>query len=218
VRTIAATLTLLAVVTTTAAVAANPRSEKVRLRPADVALAKRAVLRQADVGPDWVHVATARKTDSQFACSSFRPDFSSFTVTGQASASFRSSPPGAQMDSTVAVFQTRAQAAGDFRRGAKPQLAACLADQVRRAFRGYPKGVRGRLISSKMVKAPALGELSAAYAIAAELTGNGNSIPVFVDVIAVQRGRSIAAMVFTGAGSRLPSKRYYAASVSDRLR
>jgi hypothetical protein len=218
VRTIAATLTLLAVVTTTAAVAANPRSETVRLRPADVALAKRAVLRQADVGPDWVRVATARKTDSQFACSSFRPDFSSFTVTGQASATFRSSPPGAQMDSTVAVFQTRAQAAGDFRRGAKPQLAACLADQVRRAFRSYPKGVRGRLLSSKMVKAPAVGELSAAYAIAAELTGNGNSIPVFVDVIAMQQGRSIAALVFTGVGSRLPSKRYYAASVSDRLR
>jgi hypothetical protein len=218
VRTIAATLTLLAVVTTTAAVAANPRSERVRLRPADVALAKRAVLRQADVGPDWVRVATTRKTDSQFACSSFRPDFSSFTVTGQASASFRSSPPGAQMDSTVAIFQTRAQAAGDFRRGAKPQLAACLADQVRRAFRSYPKGVRGRLLSSKMVKAPAVGELSAAYAIAAELTGNGNSVPVFVDVIAMQQGRSIAAMVFTGVGSRLPSKQYYAASVSERLR
>lgn len=217
-RTIAATLTLLAVVTTTAAVAANPRSERVRLRPADVALAKRAVLRQADVGPDWVRVATTRKTDSQFACSSFRPDFSSFTVTGQASASFRSSPPGAQMDSTVAIFQTRAQAAGDFRRGAKPQLAACLADQVRRAFRSYPKGVRGRLLSSKMVKAPAVGELSAAYAIAAELTGNGNSVPVFVDVIAMQQGRSIAAMVFTGVGSRLPSKQYYAASVSERLR
>jgi hypothetical protein len=140
-RAIAATLTLVAVVTATSGVAANPRSEKIRLRPADVALAKRSVLRQADVGPDWARVATSRKTDSQFACSSFQPDFSSFTIT-------------AQIDSTVAVFRTRAQAAGDFRRGAKPELAACLADQVRRAFRSYPKDVRGRLLSSKMVKAP----------------------------------------------------------------
>jgi hypothetical protein len=218
VRTIAPTLALVAVVTATAAVAANPRSEKIRLRPADVALAKRAVLRQGDVGPDWVRLATSRKTDSQFACSSFRPDFSSFTVTGQASASFQSSPPGAQIDSTVAVFLTKAQAARDFRRGAKPQLAACLADQVRRAFRSYPKGVRGRVLSSKMVKAPRLGERSAAYAITARLSGNRNSLPMFVDVLAVQRGRSIAALVFSGVGSRLPSRQYYAASVTDRLR
>jgi hypothetical protein len=69
-----------------------------------------------------------------------------------------------------------------------------------------------------MVPAPKLGELSAAYAITASLSGNGVSIPVFVDVIAVQRGRSIAALVFTGLGSRLPSRQYFAARVSGRLR
>ena len=217
-RTIAATLTLVAVVTATAAVAANPRSEKIRLRPADVALAKQAVLRQGDVGPDWIRMATFRQTASQGACSSFRPDYSSFTITGQASSSFQSSPPGAQIDSTVAVFLTKAQAAGDFRRGAKPQEAGCLADQLRRAFRSYPRGIRGRVLSSKMVKAPRLGERSAAYAITARLSGNGNSLPMFVDVIAVQRGRSIAAVVFTGIRSRLPSRQYYAAIVADRLR
>lgn len=218
-RTLAVTLTLVAVFATTAAGAADPRAEKVRLRPADVTLAKRAVLRQADVGPDWVRVTAPKKNGGQFACDNFRPDFSSFTVTGQASASFRiTSPPGAQMDSAVAVFQTRDQAARDFRLGAKPELASCLADQVRRGFRGYPKGIRGRLLSSRMVPAPKLGELSAAYAITASLSGNGVSIPVFVDVVAVQRGRSIAALVFTGLGSRLPSRQYFAARVSGRLR
>jgi hypothetical protein len=210
---------LAAVLGTSAAAAADPRAEKVRLRPADVALAKRAVLRSADVGPDWDRVAAPKQNDSQFACGSFRPDFSPFTITGQASASFRSDSPlgPAQIDSTVAVFQTSGQAAGDFRRGAKPALATCLADQVRRAFRRYPKGVRGRLLSSKMVTAPELGDLSAAYAISAELSGNGVSMRVFVDVNVVQRGRSIAALVFTALGSRLPSRQYFATSVSDRL-
>ena len=69
-----------------------------------------------------------------------------------------------------------------------------------------------------MVKAPRLGERSAAYAITARLSGNGNSLPMFVDVIAVQRGRSIAVLVFSGVGSRLPSRQYYAAGVTDRLR
>jgi hypothetical protein len=206
------------VVAAAASAATDPRAEKVRLRPADLSLAKRAVLKQADVGPDWDRVA-APKDDSQFSCGTFRPDFSSFTITGKASASFRfTSPPGGQVDSTVGVFKTRSQAAGDFRLGAKPQLATCLADQVRRAFRGYPQGIEGRLLSSRMVKAPKLGERSVAYAIAAEISGNGSTIPVFVDVVAVQRGRSIAALVFTGLGSRLPSRQYYAARVTRRLR
>jgi hypothetical protein len=209
-------LALVAVLATSAVAATDPRAEKVRLRPADVALAKRAVLRQEDVGPDWVRVPTL-KNDSQFTCSGFQPDFSSFTITGQASASFRIES-GAQMDSTVAVFRTKGQAAGDFRKGARPELAKCLADQVRRAFRGYPKGVRGKLLSSKMVTAPDLGDQSVAYAIGAELSGNGISVRVFVDVVVVQRGRSIAAIVFTGLGGRLPSRQFFAAAVTGRLR
>ena len=217
-RIVAASLALVTLLAVSAAQAADPRAEKVRLRPADVNLAKWAVLRQADVGPDWDRVATQKRKSGQFACASFKPDYSAFTVTGQAFASFRSSPPGAHIDSTVAVFRTKAQAVGDFRLGAKPQLATCLAEELRRAFRQYPEGVEGRLLSSKMVPAPKLGERSAAYAITARLSGNGTSLPVFVDVIAVQRGRSIAALVFTGVGTVLPSRRYYAALVTDRLR
>lgn len=218
-RTVAALLALVTIVAASASAAVDPRAEQVRLRPADVSLAKRAMLTQDDVGPDWSRVPAQRRDGGQFACATFKPDFSAFTVTGQASASFREgSPPGAQIDSTVAVFRTKAQAVGDFRLGAKPQLARCLAEELRRAFRRYPEGVEGKLLSSQMVPAPKLGERSAAYAISARLSGNGNSLPVFVDVIAVQQGRSIAALVFTGLGSRLPSRQYYAASVTDRLR
>lgn len=217
-RAVAITLALAAVLAATAG-ATNPRAEKEQLRPADVALAKRAVLQQADVGPDWTRVKTPKEDDGQFACKSFNPDFSAFTVTGQAYASFQfSSSPGGQIDSTVAVFLTKSQAAGDFRLGAKPQFAGCLADQVRRAFRSYPKSIQGRLVSSEMVRAPKLGDRAAAYAVKAELTGNGATIPVFVDVIAVQRGRSIAALVFTGLGSPMPSRQYFAAQVTQRMR
>jgi hypothetical protein len=218
-RMLAVTLAVVAAFATAAAGATDPRAEKVRLQPADVSLAKRAVLRQSDVGPDWDRVATRRRNGGQFACATFKPDFSSFTVTGQAWATFRvSSPPGAQIDSTVAVFKTTTQAAGDFRLGAKPELAGCLARELRGAFRRYPEGVEGRVLSSKMVTAPKLGERSAAYAITARLRGNGTSLPVFLDVLAVQRGRSIGALVFTGLGSRVPSQRYFAATLTQRLR
>lgn len=215
-RVLAATLALVAVFATTAAGASDPRAEKIRLQPADVALAKRAVLRQSDVGSDWTRVER-HGGNSQFSCASFRPDFSAFTVTGQARSSFRLAA-GAQMDSSVAVFRTKAHAVGDFRLGARPELAACFARELRKAFRQYPEGIEGRLLTSKMVTAPKLGERSAAYAITARLSGNGTSLPVFVDVVAFQRGRSIGALVFTGAGSRLPSQRYYAAAIADRLR
>jgi hypothetical protein len=215
-RILAATLAIVAISATAAAGGTDPRAEKIRLRPADVALAKLAVLQQSDVGPDWARVATQRR-GAQFSCASFKPDFSAFTVTGQAWASFRLAA-GAQMDSAVAVFRTKAHAVGDFRLGARPELAACFARELRKAFRRYPEGVEGRLLSSKMVTAPKVGERSAAYAITARLSGNGTSLPVFVDVVAFQRGRSIGALVFTGVGSRLPSQRYFAAAVADRLR
>ncbi len=215
-RILAATLAIVAISATAAAGGTDPRAEKIRLRPADVGLAKLAVLQQSDVGPDWARVATQRR-GGQFSCASFKPDFSAFTVTGQAWASFRLAP-GAQMDSAVAVFRTKAHAVGDFRLGARPELAACFARELRKAFRRYPEGVEGRLLSSKMVTAPKVGERSAAYAITARLSGNGTSLPVFVDVVAFQRGRSIGALVFTGVGSRLPSQRYFAAAVADRLR
>jgi hypothetical protein len=219
VRILAVTLALITVIGAAAAQAADPRAEKVRLRPADVALAKRAVLTQDDVGPDWARFTAPKTKDGQFACSTFRPDFSAFTVTGEATSSYQiTSQPSAQIDSSVAVFLTKSQAARDFRLGAKPGLAGCLADQVRRAFRGYPKSVRGKVISSKMVAAPKVGELSAAYALTASLTGNGVSIPVFVDVIATQRGRSIAVLIFTGLSRHVPSRPYYAGLVVDRLR
>ena len=218
-RIVVTLLALVAVFAASAAGAPDPRSEKVRPRPADVALAKSAVLQQSDVGPDWLRVKTAKDDDSQFACPGFDPDFSRFTITGQAYASFREpSPPGAQIDSNVAVFKTRAQAVGDFRLGAKPQFASCLAGQLRKAFRSYPDGVQGTVLSSNMVTAPKLGERAAAYAIRARLTGPGGSFPVWVDVVAVQRGRSIAALVFTALGSRLPSRQYFAAAVANRLR
>lgn len=216
-RILAAMLAIVAVSATAAAGGTDPRAEKIRLRPADVALAKRAVLRQSDVGPDWTRVATRNRGSNQFSCTSFRPDFSAFTVTGQAWATFQLAA-GAQMDSSVAVFRTKAQAVGDFRLGAKPELAACFARELRRAFRRYPEGVEGRLLSSKMVTAPKIGERSAAYAITARLSGNSTSLPVFVDILAFQRGRSIGALVFTGLGSRLPSQRYFAAAIVGRLR
>ncbi len=219
-RIAVATLALLtAALASSAAGATDPRSETVRLRPADVALAKRAVLQQSDVGPDWIRVPGV-KGESQFECDSFNPDFSAFTITGQAYASYRieSDAGGNQIDSTVAVFPSRAQAVGDFRLGAKPPLADCLAAEMRRTFRRYPAGIEGRLLSAKMVTAPKLGEHAAAYAMTAELKGNGVSLRVYVDVLVVQRGRSMAALVFTATGSRMPSREFYAAGVVGRLR
>ena len=216
-RMLAVTLAIVAVSATAAAGGTDPRAEKIRLQPADMALAKQSVLRQSDVGPDWTRVRTQKRNGGQFACASFRPDYSAFTVTGQAWATFRLAA-GAQVDSTVAVFKSKVQAAGDFRLGARPSLAGCFAQQLRQAFSRYPEGVKGRLLSSTMVRAPKIGDRSAAYAITARLTGNGTSLPVFVDVLAFQRGRSIGALVFTGLGSRLPSQRYYAAAIDNRLR
>jgi hypothetical protein len=216
---VVAVLSALAVAVTASAVAAtSPRSEKLELRAADVSLARRTVLRQSDLGPAWQRMPSLGPWQSA-TCPSFRPDLSAYTITGRAASGFLyGSPTREQIVSAVEVFATRGQAAGDFTAGAKPALARCLAYQTRRAFRSYPPGVEGRVLSSRMVASPGLGERSAAYALTARVTGNGTSFSLFMDVVVVQRGRSIAVLGFSGVGRRPSSQRSRTLTVVSRMR
>src|SRR5437899_4805548 len=55
--------------------ARDPHAEKRQHTSAGMALARRVLLRQDDVGPDWTRVAVP-KTNSTLDCPGFNPDFS----------------------------------------------------------------------------------------------------------------------------------------------
>ena len=103
----------------------DPRRERLQLNAADGALAREITVRRGDLGTGWRSARTSPDDSGAPGCQGFRPDFSAFTITGRANSAF-TRRDGASIQSQVEVYKSRADAAGDFRAGAKPGLARCL--------------------------------------------------------------------------------------------
>jgi hypothetical protein len=186
---------IVAVTTSTAVAGTDPSLEKKKLRPADMALAKRSNLVLADLAKGWTRYRS-RSSGTGSSCPGYKPNLSRFTITGEAMASFQHRQ-GFFIVSAIQVFPSRAEAAADFRTGAKPELARCL----RFAFEGdFAKGAggKGTTTSSRVVASPRIGERAAWYRLVGRLTVQGNVAPVHMDVLAVQKGRTQAMLMFVG--------------------
>lgn len=208
---------LLALVLVSAALAAtDPRAEKRRLRRADVALAKRTNLKLSELGAAWRSFPASAGSGSTSSCPGYRPDFSRFTITGESIAAYVSST-GSSIVSSVQVYPSRAQAAADFRLGARPGFARCLGQMFETDIaRGA--GGRGTTVSSRMLASPRVGERAAWYRLVGRLTVRGRTIPVYLDVLGVQQGRSQAGLFFTGLGGPQRGQVALARRLAARMR
>lgn len=207
---------LFTVGTVGALAATDPHDERERLRPADMALARKATLKATDLAAGWTRMPTSPDEDDDSKCPGFDPDFSAFTITGKAESMFGRRGVGVVL-SAVEVYATRAQAIGDFRTGAKPGLAKCLRHGFETAF-ARSAGGRARTISSRMVRAPRVGERSAFYRLVGTLTAQGRTIRVHMDVLAFQRGRSITVLFSTGLGGPIYGQTAAARALAARMR
>jgi hypothetical protein len=207
-------IVLLALVLATTSAARDPRLEQVRLNAADSALAKRITLKAGDVGVGWRR-ARVPDSDEPLRCPGFNPDLSRFTVTGKAKTAF-TQPTGASIASAVEVYESRADAVGDFKTAATPALARCMKVMLEREF--GTAGVPVRVRSARVVPAPRVGDRRIAYRVIAALGLGGANLNVYFDVVVMQKGRSIAALFFTSPGSRLPRQSSLAAAVASRMR
>ena len=200
----------------TAAFGRDPRLEKLQLRATDVALAKRVTLRQRDVGASWGAIRIPKSSGERLVCPGFNPDFSRFTISGKASSGFMRSG-GASIFSSVEVYESRADAIGDFRVGAKPIVATCLKRSLERELEASAL-VEVSFPFAGVVAAPGVGDKKIAYRIVARLEAASTQLDVYLDVVVVQRGRSIAALFFTGPKQPLPGQAQIASSVAARMR
>jgi hypothetical protein len=194
--------------------ATDPHKERERLRPADMTLARRTTIKATDLVSGWTRMPVGSDDDSK--CPGFDPDFSAFTITGKAWSLFAQLGGGAVL-SAVEVYQTRTQAIGDFRTGAKPAFAKCL----RHAFEtDMARGAGGTAKTkwSRMVPAPRVGERSALYRLVGTLTLQGTTIRVYTDVLAFQRGRSITTLLSSGLGGRILGQTSLARALAARMR
>ena len=172
-----------------------PRLEQKRLRPADVALAKRTTLRAADLGRGWTRRQPERSSDELPNCPGVDLDFSMFTITGTARSAFNAGISSAE--SQVEVFESRSDAARDFRKATSAPVLRCLGRYFRDEAAKASPGAR--VISSKLLSRPRLGEQAILYRILMEVPVDTGRLRIFVDVVGFQRGRTAVALVFSSA-------------------
>lgn len=206
------------VVVATAGAARDPRLEKLALRPADMRLAQQAAVQRSDLGVGWTRTHSPASEQRPLGCPGYRPDFSKFTISGQADSVFTSRGGAASVVSHVEVYATKADARGDFALSTQPPVARCLGVMLRQDAASDAGGFTFKLLSSRRVVAPRLGERAAAYRIVSELSKGGTSLRIYVDVVVVLRGRSIGGVFFTGALKPLAGQQNVAARMAARLR
>jgi len=198
---------------TATAVGGPPRLEQKRLRPADMALAKRITLRASDLSAGWTRRPASQEPEQVPRCPGADLDFSRFTITGQARSSFARGT--ATVQSFVEVFETRSDAVGDFRKATAPKVLACLGPELER--QGRRQGLDLHVISLRSVARPAVGERAFAVHAVMSVAAGAGRVRLYMDVIGMQRGRSGVALYFMGT-SPVPGRLAVARSVAARMR
>ena len=188
-------VTLLALAFVAAASARDPRAEKLQLNARDNRAARATLITASDLQPDWQQT-TVSSGDSVPSCPGYRPDFSTFTITGKADAEYKTSQ-GDALTSHVEVYKTHADATNDYRLGAKPQVASCLASTIEKQPTGDPT-VHVKTVSAKQAADPHIGEHSARYKLVMKISGPSASVPLYIDAIVFQKGRTLALLMTTG--------------------
>ena len=173
------------------AVAGGPRDEKEHLTKVDMAKARHALLRSADLPAGWRRGPTPSSGSGSERCAGYDPDFSSFTITGKAASTFLNNFAGAQVTSQVQVFPTVAQARGDFVRGAQPGFLRCLARDLRAMLR--TQGLSGAAVRMRpMTPVAGVGDRAMRFRVSVRVAAYGRSLDFVTDFVALQAGREIA--------------------------
>ncbi len=187
-----------------AASARSPRLERLALRPADGQLAQRSIVALADLASGWSGGQTTSGPEGTPDCP--WQNYSAFTLTGQAMSEF--SHTGAQLQSSVQVFATHAQAIGDYAVDTKAGTATCEGEHLRRAL-----GEGATLVSARQSPVTKLGERATAFRWVIKMGPN----VIYLEAIEFVRGRAIGGLFAANVGRRLAGTDILARAMDLRL-
>jgi hypothetical protein len=191
-RIVTVAVLVCAIAAADAGLAGSARDPRQQPNARDTAFAKQAVIRSSNLTAKW-----RPRTPTPWGghCPTFNPDLSSFTVTGQARSAFRTSK-GADMESSVRLFRTRAEATSYHRAISGRAVLRCLREGVIGDLRTV--GLAPRMLWSRMTSSPGLGEHTAIYSVMYTVRArNGARVRFPVDVLSFQVGRSTGAVSFS---------------------
>jgi hypothetical protein len=195
------------------AFASNGEPQK-RLTKAGQAKARAIALRQSDFPAGWVGKPNTNTSQDTPRCSTYNPDQSDLIETGDVDSPDFTRADGSFVSSSVGIFKTKKMARTGFARVARPQLASCFGELFQKG--AAPATVQ--LLHVGPLAFRQLGDRSNAYRLTADVTLQGTTIPVAIDIVSFNRGRVDVAMIFLGIRGPLPAsfERSLAAKVAAR--
>jgi hypothetical protein len=181
------------------ALAAPGDPEKRAIRRADQSWAKRVNVTYRDLPGDFVQQGQpSSRANGSFTCSSFAPDLSSFTITGQATSAPFVRGDGTTLFSAAEVFRNVRDERGDWSRSARREALPCVARELERQTSGT---LQLHVRSSTMRRAPRVGDRSISFRVVAVTNASGTPVKVWFDIIAVERGRADATLAVITIGT-----------------
>jgi hypothetical protein len=164
---------------------------------ADVAKARAAVLKAADLGAGW-RSKPAGSDSGTPRCKGFRPDESDLIETG--SADSPEFDKGVRyVSSSAAVYKTAAQAQASWDRVVKPGLLDCLGSIFDKGATG--SNVTVKTVGKRALAFPKLAPRSAAYRLNFTAKTQGLTLRGAVDLILLGKGRMDAVMISVSFGT-----------------
>ena len=185
-----------AVFAATAAAATGGTEPKKEIKPAVQARARAISLHRSDLpGSNWTSSPPSPSGRPEPDCSYFRPDQSDLTENGDVDSPTFHHPDGSQVETSVGIFVSSAQAKTAYGRLVQPAFPRCVADILRKTG-----GITVR--STGTLAFPRFGDRSAAFRISLLVKSGNQKVPVVLDVVAVNEGKVDVGFFFTGVGTR----------------
>ncbi len=184
---------------------------------ADMALARAAAVHASDLGAGWKGEASTNTNQSRPRCASYNPDQSDLVETGKYDSPDFSRPDGTFVSSTTGVFRTAAMARTGYARVAVPALPRCFgqlfAQQIQK-----PNSIT--ILRTGEIPFARIGDRSNAYRLTAAVKVGKTTVPVAIDMVLFDRGRTDVAMIFFSTPKAFPAsfEQALAARVASRAR
>jgi hypothetical protein len=197
-RTATFAAVLLVALAGAAAALAGRGDPKKAITKVDQARAKAMLVRRSDLAPGFK--ASPQGKDSNAYCAAL--DESDLTVTGDAeSPDYTLQAPGRliSITSQAQLYRTSKQALASWRRGTSAAGERCAAKELTRAIGSSG----GKFRSLRRMTFSKVAPLTVAYRVTAQVTSGLTTVPVYVDVVVLQRGRAQAAFFVFSLGAPL---------------
>lgn len=194
---------------------------KKQINPVDQRKAASIVLKRSDFVAGWKKVPSAPDTDADNSCPGYNPDQSDLVLTGEVEADFETSDGIPAVSSVANVYKTKGDAVKAWTRSAKPALASCLAQVLKREVE--KTGGKVAIAKSGVIAFPKLAPRTVAYRVGFNVrvteAGKTTAIPFTLHVVVLGNGRGDCGLITFGLGNGLPMTdlRAFAKMTATRL-